>query len=250
MRTAANRFAASLTVLLLALSSSCSEPREQESASSQEPVGAKAAASITEYIDLMLREDDDMDPNQRIVLEKARGNGGSISQGDYVAAWMAYRQCMVDKGYANPPLHRVNGIYLGTVKTSSSGMSEAQTRKLDDDLAYCQTYHVSSVDVIYRMNIGNPQLCTAIPMRRWWTACTDMIWFPRSTMPSGSIRRACPTPTVSISPIRRRAPALPPPLPPCSWARSNHGNHTKPAAACSRRIHEPVPDPDPHTPLF
>lgn len=158
MRTAANRFAASLTVLLLALASSCSEPRKQESTSSQEPVGAKAAASITEYIDLMLREDDDMDPNQRTVLEKARGNGGSISQGDYVAAWMAYRQCMVDKGYADPPLHRVNGIYLGTVKTSSSGMSEAQTRKLDDDFAYCQTYHVSSVDVIYRMNIGNPQL--------------------------------------------------------------------------------------------
>lgn len=128
MRTAANRFAASLTVLLLALASSCSKPREQESASSQEPVGAKAAASITEYIDLMLREDDDMDPNQRTVLEKARGNGGSISPGDYVAAWMAYRQCMMDKGYANPPLHRVNGIYLDTVKTSSSGMSEAQTR--------------------------------------------------------------------------------------------------------------------------
>ncbi len=158
MRTAANRFAASLTVLLLMVLASCSKPQDQESTSSQEPVGARAAASITEYIDLMLREDDDMDLNQRTVLEKARGNGGSISQGDYVAAWMAYRQCMVDKGHADPPLHRVNGIYLGTVKTSTLGVSQAQIRKVDDDLAYCQTYHMSLVDVIYRMNIGNPQL--------------------------------------------------------------------------------------------
>ena len=48
---------------------------------------------------------------QKSALEKA-ASGGKVSQADYERAWADYKQCIIDKGYAEPTFDKYdNGIY-------------------------------------------------------------------------------------------------------------------------------------------
>ena len=111
---------------------------------------------MTDYINSLL-DDDQYDDSQKKVLRIALQHDGAIPYASYSAVWESYRQCLVDKGYTKPPQNLTNGIYFAPAYYSSEGMSEAQNRKLTDDIGECRTSRAHAVDSVYRTKLGNPE---------------------------------------------------------------------------------------------
>lgn len=44
-------------------------------------------------------------------------------------------------GYTKPPQNQSNGVYFAPICVSSEGLSDAQSRKLDEDIDECKDLH-------------------------------------------------------------------------------------------------------------
>ena len=84
--------------------------------------------------------------------------GGKVRQADYERAWADYKQCIIDKGYAEPTFDKYdNGIYALPSYNTDDASKEA-IRKLNDDLTSCSMLHVTDINTVYRLQLGNPKL--------------------------------------------------------------------------------------------
>ena len=79
---------------------------------------------------------------QKSALEKA-ASGGKVSQADYERAWADYKYD--------------NGIYA-LPSYNTDGASKEAIRKLNDDLTSCSMLHVTDINTVYRLQLGNPKL--------------------------------------------------------------------------------------------
>ena len=80
--------------------SSRRERQSQQGQSSQQ--GERIASSLKDYARSLLDSDGGkISDQQKSALEKA-ASGGKVSQADYERAWADYKQCIIDKGYAEP----------------------------------------------------------------------------------------------------------------------------------------------------
>lgn len=104
------------------------ERQSQQGQSSQQ--GERIALSLKDYARSLLDSDGGkISDQQKSALEKA-ASGGKVSQADYERAWADYKQCIVDKGYAEPTFDKYdNGIYA-----------------------------LPSYNTVYRLQLGNPKL--------------------------------------------------------------------------------------------
>ena len=76
------------------------ERQSQQGQSSQQ--GERIASSLKDYARSLLDSDGGkISDQQKSALEKA-ASGGKVSQADYEHAWADYKQCIIDKGYAEP----------------------------------------------------------------------------------------------------------------------------------------------------
>ena len=116
----------------------------------------KFASSASDLIDSLF-DDDEYAESQKRVLRAALHHDGKIPYASYSAAWESYRQCLVDKGYTKPPQNLTNGIYFAPAYFSSEGLTEAQSRKLGEDIDECRISQVYAVDLVYRAQLGNPE---------------------------------------------------------------------------------------------
>lgn len=147
-------------------SSAQSGSSSSSSSSDSNPAnGAKIAPTLKDYIQSLLDSDStSMSAQQKAALERAVQNGGKVSQSDYERAWSDYKQCIVDKGYSAPELYKYSsGVYtLPTYDTPGGTTSEQQksSKKLNDDLSACGMLHITDIDTVYKLQIGNPGLST------------------------------------------------------------------------------------------
>ena len=132
------------------------ERQSQQGQSSQQ--GERIALSLKDYARSLLDSDGGkISDQQKSALEKA-ASGGKVSQADYERAWADYKQCIVDKGYAEPTFDKYdNGIYA-LPSYNTDGASKEAVSKLNDDLYSCSTLHVTDVNTVYRLQLGNPEL--------------------------------------------------------------------------------------------
>ncbi len=132
------------------------ERQSQQGQSSQQ--GTRIAPSLKEYARSLLDADgDSMSDRQKSALGKA-ASGGKVSQADYERAWADYKQCIIDKGYAEPTFDKYdNGIYA-LPSYNTDGASKEAIRKLNDDLTSCSMLHVTDINTVYRLQLGNPKL--------------------------------------------------------------------------------------------
>ena len=114
------------------------------------------ASSMDDLINSFL-DSDQYDESQKRVLRAALQHDGEIPYASYGAAWESYRQCLADKGYTKPPKNLTNGIYFAPAYFSSEGLTEAQSRKLGEDIDECRISQVYAVDLVYRAQLGNPE---------------------------------------------------------------------------------------------
>lgn len=67
---------------------------------------------------------------QKSALEKA-ASGGKVSQADYERAWADYKQCIIDKGYAEPTFDKYdNGIYALPSYNTDDASKEATANSM------------------------------------------------------------------------------------------------------------------------
>ena len=132
------------------------ERQSQQGQSSQQD--ERIASSLKDYARSLLDSDGGkISDQQKSALEKA-ASGGKVSQADYERAWADYKQCIVDKGYAEPTFDKYdNGIYA-LPSYNTDGASKEAVSKLNDDLYSCSTLHVTDVNTVYRLQLGNPEL--------------------------------------------------------------------------------------------
>lgn len=117
----------------------------------------KVADTLPDYVRDVLT-DEGMDQSQRDMLERALQHDGMVSRADYLTAWNNYRQCMVSKGYAEPPLTEVGGMYIRQQSMDINGLTAQQQDKLEKDGIECRSKYVLQVDTVYRIGQGNPGL--------------------------------------------------------------------------------------------
>lgn len=60
-------------------------------------------------------------------------------------------------GYTKPPQNQSNGVYFAPICVSSEGLSDAQSRKSDEDIDECKDLHVSAIDLGHQTQLGNPE---------------------------------------------------------------------------------------------
>ena len=101
---------------------------------------------------------DPMEDSQRAMLKRALDNGGEVSHADYLSAWNDYKQCMVHKGYTEPPLQTVNGVVINLVHFNFSGVSEERQMKFHHDFSACFDRNVMYVESAYRDARAYPEL--------------------------------------------------------------------------------------------
>lgn len=116
----------------------------------------KFASSTTDLINSMLNNRQ-YGESQKKVLRTALQYDGKIPYAAYRTAWGSYKQCLVERGYTKPPQNQSNGVYFTPTYVSSEGLSDAQSRKLDEDIDECKDLHVSAIDLVYRTQLGNPE---------------------------------------------------------------------------------------------
>lgn len=141
-------------------SQSDSSASSSSSASTQNN-GAKIAPTLKDYIQSLLDADKGtMSDQQRSALERAVQNDGKVSRSDYERAWSDYRQCIVDKGYSVPELQRYSSGVYALPSYDTSKATREQTSKLNEDLVTCDQLHITNIDTVYKLQIGNPTLST------------------------------------------------------------------------------------------
>ena len=135
----------------------------------QQPTGSadsdaskdKIANSIPDYIDFLLDLDAKPDTKypmsdaQKTILKRSR-KSGSVSKPDYELAWSNYKQCVTGYGYTTPVLRQFsNGLYMIAMR-DTTGMSDQQRKKFNEDENKCYNTEVIAVTGVYQMQIGNP----------------------------------------------------------------------------------------------
>ena len=145
------------------------ERQSQQGQSSQQ--GERIALSLKDYARSLLDSDGGkISDQQKSSLDKA-ASGGKVSQADYERAWADYKQCIVDKGYAEPTFDKYdNGIYALPSYNTDDASKEA-IRKFNDDLTSCSMLHVTDINTVYRLQLGNPKLLLDDTRRLRPTAC-------------------------------------------------------------------------------
>ena len=121
----------------------------------------RLASSLSDYIDGLIESqpsDTPMDESQKDMLERAKANGGEISVADYEEAWSNFKQCMVQLGYTTPvTIPYANGLYSRPVM-NIEGMTSEQADKLFEDDSTCSFTYLNAVNMVYRLQVGNPSL--------------------------------------------------------------------------------------------
>lgn len=132
----------------------------EPSASSVSSVPSKLAANVSERIrTLMEEESDSISTAQRQILERTLGNDGAVGIADYETAWSNYRQCVVDKGYAEPIYAKYsNGLYGSSTNADLSRMTDAERSKFSVDWEECWNREVGIVQDAFMLQSGNPEL--------------------------------------------------------------------------------------------
>ena len=122
---------------------------------------SKIANSIPDYIDFLLDLDAKPDTKypmsdaQKTILKRSR-KSGSVSKPDYELAWSNYKQCVTGYGYTTPVLRQFsNGLYMIAMR-DTTGMSDQQRKKFNEDENKCYNTEVIAVTGVYQMQIGNP----------------------------------------------------------------------------------------------
>ena len=94
-------------------------------------------------------------PAQKTILKRSR-KSGSVSKPDYELAWSNYKQCVTSYGYTTPVLRQFsNGLYMIAMR-DTTGMSDQQRKKFNEDENKCYNTEVIAVTGVYQMQIGNP----------------------------------------------------------------------------------------------
>ena len=149
--------------------SSCSRPGSQNPGSSASntasapKTGSKLASSLKAYAQSMLdgdKQSSQMGEEQKAIIERAAKGDGTVSRADYEQAWANYRKCIVDRGWTDPTLKHLDGLYAAP-PIDVEGLSDAQQHKLDEDLQYCSITYVTDLDQLYRTQVANPGLSSA-----------------------------------------------------------------------------------------
>lgn len=124
---------------------------------------SKIANSIPDYIDFLLDLDAKPDTKypmsdaQKTILKRSR-KSGSVSKPDYELAWSNYKQCVTSYGYTTPVLRQFsNGLYMIAMR-DTTGMSDQQRKKFNEDENKCYNTEVIAVTGVYQMQIGNPSM--------------------------------------------------------------------------------------------
>ena len=92
---------------------------------------------------------------QKTILKRSR-KSGSVSKPDYELAWSNYKQCVTGYGYTTPVLRQFsNGLYMIAMR-DTTGMSDQQRKKFNEDENKCYNTEVIAVTGVYQMQIGNP----------------------------------------------------------------------------------------------
>lgn len=119
--------------------------------------GTRIASSMQDYADQLLREyKGKIAPEQRAVLRKA-GQTGSISAGQYKAAWDAYRTCLTDAGITPHPTKTLSN---GLIQEEAVVEGEANDNEANDDVTFtaCSERYRDPIEKFYEAQVGNPNL--------------------------------------------------------------------------------------------
>lgn len=130
--------------------------------------GQRIASSMQDYVQMMLDLDQKtrhgqmhgapMGNRQVTILKRALENGGRVSRADYEQAWASYRQCIVDKGYAAPPIMKIGEFYQARWSMTSVEGQEAREEKLREDDMACGMAEMLNVNEVYQRQHSNPNL--------------------------------------------------------------------------------------------
>lgn len=119
---------------------------------------SKIANSIPDYIDFLLDLDAKPDTKypmsdaQKTILKRSR-KSGSVSKPDYELAWSNYKQCVTGYGYTTPVLRQFsNGLYMIAMR-DTTGMSDQQRKKFNEDENKCYNTEVIMVDCLHKAGI-------------------------------------------------------------------------------------------------
>ena len=137
------------------------DTQQQTESAGSDASKTKIANSIPDYIDFLLDLDAKPDTKypmsdaQKTILKRSR-KSGSVSKPDYELAWSNYKQCVTSYGYTTPVLRQFsNGLYMIAMR-DTTGMSDQQRKKFNEDENKCYNTEVIAVTGVYQMQIGNP----------------------------------------------------------------------------------------------
>lgn len=120
----------------------------------------KLAASLKDYIvnvNNRVQGEASISDSEKQILARSAKNG-KVSAADYQSAWNDFSNCIVDRGYSTPVLHKFpNGMYQLAGENTTGGTQE-QMGRLGSDVSDCMLKYVSDVDSVYQVQIGNPGL--------------------------------------------------------------------------------------------
>lgn len=130
--------------------------------------GQRIASSISDHVQLLLdlnqknldgpMDGTPMSEHQVAILKRVLAAGGRVSRADYEQAWASYRQCIVDKGYAAPPVMKVGEFYQAQWSMASVEGQEAREEKLREDDMACGISEMLNVNEVYQRQHSNPNL--------------------------------------------------------------------------------------------
>lgn len=110
--------------------------------------GQRIASSMSDHVQLLLdlnqknldgqMDGTPMSEHQVAILKRALAAGGRVSRADYEQAWASYRQCIVNKGYASPPIMKVGEFYQAQWSMASVEGQEAR-----EENCVRMTWHVA-----------------------------------------------------------------------------------------------------------
>lgn len=110
--------------------------------------GQRIASSMSDHVQLLLdlnqknldgqMDGTPMSEHQVAILKRALAAGGKVSRADYEQAWASYRQCIVNKGYASPPIMKVGEFYQAQWSMASVEGQEAR-----EENCVRMTWHVA-----------------------------------------------------------------------------------------------------------
>lgn len=130
--------------------------------------GQRIASSMSDHVQLLLdlnqrnldgrMDGTPMSEHQVAILKRALAAGGRVSRADYEQAWASYRQCIVNKGYASPPIMKGGEFYQAQWSMASVEGQEAREKKLREDDMACGISEMLNVNEVYQRQHSNPAL--------------------------------------------------------------------------------------------